>query len=106
MTETYPLTVVTVSIPSYEDHGGAYTLTLPDGSTAELTDTDDDYFALANIIDRAFPMPGDDEPEWRAATPAESEAWHAGWQLPEGMDLRETDHGLEVRQNTALTEGA
>jgi hypothetical protein len=54
--DRYPLTVVTVTIPSYKDHGAAYTLTLPDGSTASLNDGESDYWLLADIIDRAFPM--------------------------------------------------
>lgn len=54
--DEYPLTVVTVTIPSYNDHGSVYVLTLPTGETAEINDGEDDYWALANVIDNAFPI--------------------------------------------------
>lgn len=48
----YPVTILTVSIATYEDDGTQYTLTFHDGRTAMLGDGDDDYWTLAGVIDR------------------------------------------------------
>lgn len=55
MAGEYPKTVVTVQVRSYDEEGGEYVLVLPDGETAVLGNRGDDYWALAAIIDRAFP---------------------------------------------------
>lgn len=54
--EEYPLTIFKVSIESYDTAGSEYTLTFEDGSTVKVGDGDDDYWTLADIIDRQAEM--------------------------------------------------
>jgi hypothetical protein len=53
-TDTYPQTVVTVTVASYENDGAQYTLVFPDGSTREIGDAQEDYMVLADVVDRAW----------------------------------------------------
>lgn len=55
--EEYPVTILTVSVESYDDAGAEYTLTFEDGSTVKVGNGEDDYWTLADIIDRLADTP-------------------------------------------------
>lgn len=53
-TDSYPKTVITVVIDTYENDGCCYTLIYPDGKRVLLGDAEDNYSELAGIIDDEY----------------------------------------------------